>query len=275
MSEPETNLHHVLIDSGIAALKQGNLDEAEQFFLEALQHVETSGDTSEWLTYNLSKLAEEYAKQSLYVKAETIGRIALTQAQAAATSNPDLENSLTSHYDSLGEIFLLQKMFDQAEEMFNQSFALDQSMSRDEDPSVAHLGWVNMASDLHNIAEVEVEKGDYVRAEVLIREALEIDLKHLAPFLEGQEDDFLGPPSFVIATKDMFPLAQLCALQKKYEEAEQLYRDALAICREHVDRDGVFVAHILRGYASMLRELGRTDEAEKLELEADSIRRTE
>ncbi len=262
-----------LRDLGVAALEQGKLMQAEELLRQALQQLEDEGEADDCLTRNLMKLADEYADQSLFAEAEGLGLIALKQAQANSAIDSDLHNSLTCYYDGLADTFLRQRRYGEAEKMFEQSFAIDKALSTHEDPCEAHLGWVNMASDLHNIARIVGLQGDYVRAEGLIREAMEIDLQHMEAFLSSHDESYLGPASFVIATKDIYPLAQLCALQKKYSESERLYLDALAICREHSRHDDLDVADLLDSYGLLLREMGREEEAAKTEEEANTIRR--
>ncbi|MFO0840021.1 MAG: serine/threonine-protein kinase [Phycisphaerae bacterium] len=58
----------------------------------------------------------------------------------------------------------------------------------------------------------------------------------------------------------------------KYEEADHLQRDALALVRQH-DLGSELVSHHLHSYAVLLREMSRLDESEAMLREAIAIRR--
>lgn len=67
-------------------------------------------------------------------------------------------------------------------------------------------------------------------------------------------------------------LALLYHAQGKYDEAEPLYQRSLAIWEKVLGPEHPAVAQSLDNYASLLREIGRTKEAEVLEERVREIR---
>jgi tetratricopeptide (TPR) repeat protein len=67
-------------------------------------------------------------------------------------------------------------------------------------------------------------------------------------------------------------LAELLGSQKKYAEAEPLYRRAIELREKVLGSNHPELAASLEGYAAMLRGAGRAAEAEPLETRARAIR---
>jgi len=67
-------------------------------------------------------------------------------------------------------------------------------------------------------------------------------------------------------------LAALYRAQGKYAEAEPLYQRSLAIREKALGPDHPDVAKGLESYAVLLRETGRSEEAQEMEARAQAIR---
>ena len=67
-------------------------------------------------------------------------------------------------------------------------------------------------------------------------------------------------------------LAQLCRAQGRYAEAEPLYKRSLAIKEKDFGPEHPEVASVCENMAEFYRQIGKEDEAEKLEARARKIR---
>jgi Flp pilus assembly protein TadD len=67
-------------------------------------------------------------------------------------------------------------------------------------------------------------------------------------------------------------LASICSRDGRYEEAESLFRRALAIREKRFGPDHTFVAETLEGLAKVCDQTGRTAEAQELSARAKRIR---
>ena len=68
-------------------------------------------------------------------------------------------------------------------------------------------------------------------------------------------------------------LARLYHAQGKYDQAEPLYKRALAIREKALRPDHPDVAAVLENYAALLKATNRPAEADKLQQRGDSIRK--
>jgi len=80
----------------------------------------------------------------------------------------------------------------------------------------------------------------------------------------------MGPDSADLATA-LNNLARIYRDQKRYSEAEALYKRALSIREKTFGPQDESVAAVLRNYAILLRALERKDEAKLLDLRARKI----
>ncbi len=103
------------------------------------------------------------------------------------------------------------------------------------------------------------QKGDYDRAVVVAKKALEVAEKNV------------GPNHPDVATS-LNILALLYDAQGQYGQAEPLYKRSLAIREKALGPDHPNVATGLENLAVLYRAMKRSDEAEKLEQRAAKIR---
>lgn len=62
-------------------------------------------------------------------------------------------------------------------------------------------------------------------------------------------------------------------IQGKYEKADNYYQKALSLGEKIYSQDHPRVAEIMNEYAALLKKMGRTEEAKKLEAKAKQISR--
>lgn len=105
-------------------------------------------------------------------------------------------------------------------------------------------------SHYKELAEQATQTGDYADAEALWFAALQI------VEFDGEEDPRLA------ATLD--GLANACASQRKYSQAENLFWDAIKIKEKHRGIDSIDTAHSLKGLAGVYYEQAKYTEAEAL-----------
>lgn len=98
---------------------QEKWDEAEKFFIKAIEIRERIGDKdSNEITYALSNLGLVYAEQKKYDKAEVILRRAITIREK--TQSPDLAVTLLN----LGKVYAEQKKLTEAQVVYEKAFEL-------------------------------------------------------------------------------------------------------------------------------------------------------
>ena len=108
------------------------------------------------------------------------------------------------------------------------------------------------AGSLNNLALLYQEQGKYAEAEPLYQRALAI------------REQILGPVHSDTATS-LWSLAVVAQDKQQYAEAEPLYRRALDIYEQTFGVDHLYTQRILGHYASLLRAMGRENEATALE----------
>jgi tetratricopeptide (TPR) repeat protein len=103
----------------------------------------------------------------------------------------------------------------------------------------------------------EQEQQQYAKAEPLLKRAL-------AVAQSGRAESGMAP--MVIDR-----LAKNYRMQGKSADAEQLFKETLAAQEKTYGENNPRLSIILRQYASLLREMGRTDEAERLDQRAQEL----
>lgn len=110
------------------------------------------------------------------------------------------------------------------------------------------------------LAEVEIERGNLDKAEAFATEA-RIRLNMVDPKERGNTAGIEGT------------WGRLCARQKKFSEAEQYFKKSIAIGQKFQSEQHPGILNVLLPYHSMLVEEQRTEEAETLQKQIDSIKR--
>jgi serine/threonine-protein kinase len=157
--------------------------------------------------------------------------------------------------DAVGRVYRNLGLFEEAKPLLEAALRLREAELGPDHPETAvsreHLGLV-----LRNL-------GDGERAERLLRRAVETLERH-----RGDDGGELA------LAQGLHNLASLLAEGGRYDEAEALFRRALAIKRRLPEAAGAAgLAASLNGYATLLATRGRLDEAEALYREALLARR--
>jgi len=152
---------------------------------------------------------------------------------------------------NLGQARRLQGRRKEAEVHIRQAISAWESMAGAEQP--------NIASALVNLAALQADKGDAAGAEASLRRALEIDRRRLGA-------------SHPHVARDLAGLAAVCKQSRRYGEAENLYREALAAHEASGAAVTLRQAEWLEAQADLLRRMERNAEAARQEAKAMGIR---
>lgn len=154
-----------------------------------------------------------------------------------------------AEYRQSAEHALMIGDFQKAEEMWHGAMARAENF-KETDP--------RLTITLESLAEVLWKQGKYPEAEMLCRRTLQI------------YEDTLGyhhPDVGIIANN----LAMLYHAQRKYAQAEPLYKRALPIRTQALGADHPAVNNLISNYQNLLRATGRSQEADRIRFEAQSI----
>ncbi len=282
----------VLVDLAAARHGQGDLEEAEALYLEALERLravpgEEPPEVAE-AKHNLAVLRHaqgDYASAAeLFGEALATWRVTLGEAHpstAMAVNNLAAVRLTLGDYDgaiagfrealalqrqvlgdehpdvaqsvnNLGSLLYLQGRYAEAEPLFRESSALRQRLLGEENPAVAQ--------SFNNLGALLRDRGELEEAEPLLRRAVALWRQAL-----GDEHP--------AAAGGLTNLALLLLARGEHAEAEPLLREALRLRRELLGAEHPAVAHTLVGLGRLLTAIGELEEAELLLREAVAIRR--
>lgn len=140
---------------------------------------------------------------------------------------------------------------DEAEQLYRQALEI---CERKQGPDS-----LDVAAVLNNLAGVEAARGNYTAARPLLERTVSI------------REHALGEQN-VLTAQSMSNLALLYAAEGEVQLAEPLYRRSLAIL-EKTDRPSQGdLEQVLENYAALLRDAGRDEEAQELEVRVRVIR---
>jgi serine/threonine protein kinase/tetratricopeptide (TPR) repeat protein len=233
---------HSLLSLGEVFLARSRLAEADSLLERALaieeadvgeQHLEEATILQD--LGSVSYYRGEYGKASqLYERA-----IALRQRRTGP-NDPWLGNPL----NNLGGVHFQEGRYDQALSDYKRAEEIWSAALGPDHPRVA--------SALTNIAEAYTALGRYDEAEPIARRALSIKERNLSP----------NAPSIAVTLR---VLGDVYSGEGRYGDAEPRYQRAIEIVESVYGADHPRLGEYLDAYARMLREAGRTDEAEQVE----------
>lgn len=234
--------------SGLARAyeQQGDYATAELRVRECLKIIETAVGTEHPLfaTY-LNYQGVLLMDQDKYAEAEQAFKRALGIQERKPAEHPQLVNSI----NNLAKVYYYQGKYDEAEPLYQK---LLETYKKSPNASPTGLAWYTK-----NYALLLYARGKKAEAEQLFQSALAIFAK--------EDDD--GDAAY-----SLYELAELYRRQKKYDEAEPLYKDALARMERAAKPDrGRYVA-ALEKYAALLRQTNREAEASSAEARAREVR---
>ena len=194
-----------LIRRGTREQADGNLEEAESLFrdaLRALEHASAQDDPA--LIGTLSALGQLLVDQGAFEEAEPLLTRALGLSETAAGAYDD---ALPILLHELSRLYILQSAYDRAERPLLRLLAITEAQgeSRPE-----------LATVLASLAAVRHALGDYASAEQLYRQALNIRERTLSP-------------NHITTAATMESLAETCAARGRFADAVSLCNRALSI----------------------------------------------
>ena len=207
------------------------------------------------LTGPLSDLdrVRQYAEQGRQQDAEMFYRRAISALEGAP---PRLAlGSLSLALDQLGEICHTEGRNSEAEDLFLRALDL-----REKNAGPQVIAVVRMLGSPAALQNFYRGRGRLSDMEPVYQRAIQIQEEYLDPHDEALSSTF-------------FNAAQLYGEEGKSEQSLPMYEKALHVREQSVGRNDAGLLPILRSYASALRNLGRKDEAKRLEARARSIER--
>jgi CHAT domain-containing protein/Flp pilus assembly protein TadD len=165
-------------------------------------------------------------------------RALVAQGQRLDSDDPELAKAL----DRLARLYVRQERYAEAEPLYKRVLAIEEVTSVPDG--------VNVATTLTNLALLYDWQGNFFYAEPLFRRALAISLN-------AQGDAFY--PAFALGG-----LAWALRERGRFDEAELLFKQLVAIREQEVGPDHGDVAYVLRNWAFSYLRQGRYAEGEAL-----------
>ena len=290
-SEVATNLN----DLAVIFAEQDKYKEAEPLFTQALSILENIVEPDDrYLADPLTNLAECYYSQGKYKEAEPLYNRAL---EIRKNKSPVNKSDVAKSLSDLGWLYLKQGNYNAAEQRFNESLEIWQ------DNQDQQLNFLN------GLAELYRERREYDDADLYLAEVRRIHKEWFAANkkligligwkeqLNADDSDNLGKlyldqhnyadaeqqfnaalvywenpfrKNYPTRASILSSLAYVYYGQKRYDEAERLFKDALEIQQKALPYSPE-LARTLNGLAQLYADLGKYDDAEKLFKEAIEI----
>lgn len=221
---------------------QKKLGEAEYFYVRSLGIAQNSLSAEHpQLTATLDGLAALYRDQRRFPEAEPLMRRAIANRETTlGPSHPEVASAL----DGLAWVLFAQRKFVDAESSYTRSLAIWETVLGPDHPSVA--------TSLDNLAVLYATQEKFDQAGPLYRRALAIREKETVASLNN--------------------LAMVQAARGETEEARGLYALALTIGEKGFGAESQAILPTLETYASLLRQLDRKAEADRIEARIKTIR---
>ena len=234
--------------SALAGLyaEQGNYEQAEAIYQELVEQEDPD-------IADLEATAELYVERGRYAEAE-----ALIQRELAILRSA-LEPAQLGHLKViaviayLADIYMEQGKMTEAETLLQQELATLRSVLEPTDYQVMTVS--------EHLVSVYMEQEKGTEAEALLRQIITLRQQSLG----------MDVGESVAIARNLLPLAEILTVKGAHEEAEALYRRALAIVDKHEARERAFLLKLLMSYASFLLITKREEEAEKLMARANAV----
>ncbi len=256
---PPAALWDLHTEAGHVAVQEGRLPDAEQHFLAALKEAEElkivspenhqevlAGDPS--LPTSLNNLGILYTKQERYDDAARVLRRALSISE----TNLDQQHPyIAVTLRNLGTLHRHQEQYDEAEGYVRRALDIDAGALGTHHPQLAkdytQLAAIASARGLQSEAELYLKKGLSLRQQAYGPDHPEVAISLLA-MADGYRD------------------------HDQFDQAEPLYERVLEIQEKHFGPRHLQMAESLEHYALLAKKMGRPQEAEEMQREAQQIR---
>jgi tetratricopeptide (TPR) repeat protein len=249
-SKSVTNLdaeYHDAIQASMSAMQQRQFDVAETAAKRAIEIAEKIQPQDGRLPESVGQLANVYAwRQDLKKAGENFKRQLAVSEKIYGPQSPMLSSPL----QNLGMWALQQNDFANAETWFNRSYELNQKTYGENSQGTA--------DSLRGLAHVYQMQKDFPKAESATLRALKI------------YETVYGPES----QQDAIPWTTLCALYDRWGKPEKsvpCHAHLVSLAEKLYGPDSAYLVQDLTGEARALRQLGRNEEAAKLEPRAQSL----
>lgn len=238
-------IHPEVADSvgniGVLFHNQGKFKEAETYYLQALDiRIQAVGENHPDVAANYDTLAQVYHNQRRYNEAATFYEKSLKIMEN--TLGKDHAELITTIHN-LALLYMTMERHAEAEALHKRGLSICQKTW-----GLEHL---RAYYSLEQLANFYVMTGRPGEAEPLYRQAVAVLDK------EGTRGGQLG--------KLLFNFGYTLTLLKKYSEAEEYYKKALSLQEKYYEKESEVTQKTLKAYAQLLRQLGRFDEAVKVE----------
>lgn len=256
-SLPQDSTWDTYVNVGERSYQNGDYVEAEELLSQAVQEAESFGEADARLSRSMTSLGKCYLDLSWWEKAESLFNRALKlREKVAGLASPEVAE--VSQY--LGLLKQHQKLYGVAEELFKRALGIFEKSAGASSKAVAEV--------LNNLGKNFYLQDDNASAEPLFKRALAIMLLDQQ---QTQDKGFPTLPSSDVAEVET-NLADAYCKSGKYEEANALFKKALAIDSKTLGEDHPYVATILDGLATVSTWLNQKDTAELYKKKAQEIR---
>ena len=234
--------------SALAGLytEQGNYDQAGAIYQELVEQ-EHQG------VADLEANAALCVEQERYTEAEALIERELAILRSVLEPARLLYIKVIDLISYLAGIYMKQGKMTKAETLVQQELATLQSRLEPADHMVLVIS--------EYLVSVYLEQDKLSEAEALLRRIVTLHQQSLGK--DAEKDDFI--------VQDLLLLAMILAGKGVHEEAEALYRRALAIVDKHAIWEQALLLKILRSYASFLLMMEREEEAKQLMARAEAV----
>ncbi len=271
--------------TGLAALHDGNLEEAEKEFSACRRQAEKSGARygnfattliNQGLLYdkkdNVAESEKDY-KEALGIYEKSFGKDAI-----------QVSNAL----NGLADLYRHHKRYPEAAPLYLRAKQIREKVAPDHP---------DYADTLNGLADVYRKTGKNADAAILYTKVLDIrkkafganhpktakSLENLASAYTASGKIDMAEPVYenLVATRESLggledpkvaqaleDMAAALTQNGKYKKAESRYKRALAIREKNAKADPAALANCLTGYSALLRKTGLNDEAAKMEARA-------
>lgn len=237
-----------IMEAGLQAMIAGHFDEAEVNYKQAVELAEKLQPHDMRLATSLLRLANCYAGKKDFPKTESAMQRALTETEKLYGAESPM---MTEPLQALAQYSAFRGDFKSALDFASRAVKVNEDTFGETSDRVA--------DNLRILARVYVMQKEYDKAEPYLLRAVRID------------ESLFGRDGFGLN----IPLTYLCDLYDKWmkpELAEPRYRQLLALLEKQYGPDSPVLTGALAGESKMLQELGRTEEAAKVDQRLQAIR---